>query len=34
VALFEERKRQYEALAEKDEEGFKDTVEMAEQTGA
>jgi hypothetical protein len=32
-ALFEERRRQYEELAEKDDANFKDTVEMAEQTG-
>ncbi len=33
AALFEERRRQYEELAEKDDAAFKDTVEMAEQTG-
>ena len=34
VALFEERRRQYEELAEKDDGKLeKDTVEMAERTG-
>lgn len=35
MALFEERRRQYEELAEKDDgQLVKDTVEMAELTGA
>ena len=33
MELFRERKSHYEELAEKDDETFKDTVEMAEETG-